>query len=243
MSATEKAKQDAQRLSHVQELSSLFRRYDITATRVVKGLWKALSNNEFRWEFRNILINFAEKEGGKLTLTTVAALIGSALGGVGIAAMGGAIGIPLALLLAPIGYLLGVQVDSRGLVKKIRSFFSSSGGVTPEDEQSESDEDEITELLATLLSRAELAEARLLEQEQKVSELLARIERSESSARELESRMSGLEKKTADLETIISEVQTSLFRSNLRLRLLSWICLGISLATVFMLVWGMVKLK
>ena len=57
-------------------------------------------------------MEIAKAEGGKITLTTACAIIGLVLGGVGIAAMGGAIGIPLALIVTPIGYLVGQEADS-----------------------------------------------------------------------------------------------------------------------------------
>ena len=43
-------------------------------------------------------------------------IIGSALGGVGIAAMGGAIGMPLAFILGLIGFLAGTKLDDTKLL-------------------------------------------------------------------------------------------------------------------------------
>jgi hypothetical protein len=43
------------------------------------------------------------EEGGKLTFGLMFAIIGAALGGVGIAALGGAVGVPLALVGAFVG--------------------------------------------------------------------------------------------------------------------------------------------
>jgi hypothetical protein len=53
-------------------------------------------------------------EGGKLTGTLVFGTIALAMGGVGIAAGGGAIGLPLLAILAPAGFLGGQELDSEG---------------------------------------------------------------------------------------------------------------------------------
>ena len=53
-------------------------------------------------------------DGGKLTLGVMFAIVGAALGGVGIAAMGGAIGVPLALIGALVGLVVGNEADTEG---------------------------------------------------------------------------------------------------------------------------------
>lgn len=107
------AKETVQRFSkYIQELVELFKRFDIVGSRAPRNLWKATANGEFRKEWKRIWSDVAEHDGGKLSLTTVLAIIGAVLGGVGIAAFGGAIGVPLALLFAPVGYLLGAEIDS-----------------------------------------------------------------------------------------------------------------------------------
>ena len=65
-------------------------------------------------------------EGGKLTFTIAFAIIGAALGGVGVAAMGGAIGVPLALIGAFVGLVLGNEADSEQytsiFIRKCKAF-------------------------------------------------------------------------------------------------------------------------
>src|ERR1700733_4161355 len=89
---------------YVHELIDLFKRFDIKGDGALTGLWKAVISREFRKECKRIFIEVAEHDGGKLALPTVLAIIGAAMGGVGVAALGGAFGIPLALLLGLIGY-------------------------------------------------------------------------------------------------------------------------------------------
>ena len=61
-----------------------------------------------------------DQEGGKLTLGTVFAITGLSLGGVGIAAAGGAIGLPLVLLLAPAGIWVCNEFDNAGVTSNVR---------------------------------------------------------------------------------------------------------------------------
>ncbi|HEY1938108.1 MAG TPA: hypothetical protein VGJ33_09255 [Candidatus Angelobacter sp.] len=149
-------------------------------------------------------------------------LIGAALGGVGIAAMGGAIGLPLALLLAPVGYFAGSKIDSSHSKKKTSERFTDPTEPAPQDEQSETDLEEMAELLATLLSCSDITEAKAAELEGKVAELLSRCEKSESATRNLESRIVAVETRIADLETTVSESQSNLARLNLRMKYLAW---------------------
>jgi hypothetical protein len=58
-------------------------------------------------------------EGGKVSITTAALIIGAVLGGVGVAALGGAIGLPLAAVLVPIGWIVGNEFDQQRWTKKI----------------------------------------------------------------------------------------------------------------------------
>jgi hypothetical protein len=47
------------------------------------------------------------------------------MGGVGIAAGGGAIGLPLLIILAPAGYFAGQELDSEGYTKKVVALFEA----------------------------------------------------------------------------------------------------------------------
>lgn len=75
----------------------MFLNYEIDG---VKPLIDKYQNDEsFKNEWIAFWSDIAKENGGKLSLTTVCVVIGASLGGVGIAAMGGAIGLPLALVL------------------------------------------------------------------------------------------------------------------------------------------------
>jgi predicted HicB family RNase H-like nuclease len=79
----------------------------------IPGLVDAFRNNEaFSTEWKSIWADIAKADGGKISLGTAGAIIGSVLGGVGIAAMGGAFGLPLALVLGLGGFVAGAEVDS-----------------------------------------------------------------------------------------------------------------------------------
>lgn len=62
-------------------------------------------------------------EGGKLSLTLILSTIAVSMGGVGIAAGGGAIGLPLLVILAPAGYFAGQEFDSEGYTKAVVDTF------------------------------------------------------------------------------------------------------------------------
>lgn len=96
---------------HAEQLTELLRRHRISSLRQLIHLIRKGSN--FSAEWRSIWTSIASSDGGKLSLSTAGAILGYSLGGVGIAAMGGAIGIPLLALLGLGGLLAGVSVDSR----------------------------------------------------------------------------------------------------------------------------------
>lgn len=239
MPIQEDSKSTLQRLSvYVQKLTNLFKKFDITGPR---RLWKAVRDSEFRTACQKIFSEVAKAEGGKLTLTTISILIGAALGGVGIAAMGGAIGMPLALLLAPVGYFAGSRLDSSNKKKRAIEQTTSSAEPAAQDEYPETDLEEMAELLATLLSRNEAAEAKTLELEGKISELLARCEKGESATRELEARVVAMEARIDCLEATISESQSSLARLNQRIKHLIWSGFGLILIAVAVFVWCFIR--
>jgi hypothetical protein len=76
-------------------------------------------NPSFKGEVNVLWEDILKAEGGKLTGTLVFSTIALAMGGVGIAAGGGAIGLPLLVLLAPAGFIGGQELDSEGYSKKI----------------------------------------------------------------------------------------------------------------------------
>ncbi len=88
----------------------LFKKYDISSIPSLSSTYR--NNQQFKDEWRGIWIEVSKQEGGKISLTTAGIIIGSALGGVGIAAMGSAVGVPLALVLGLGGFLSGTKFDS-----------------------------------------------------------------------------------------------------------------------------------
>jgi len=92
-------------------------------------------------------------------------ILGAVLGGIGIAGFGGAIGLPLALLLAPVGIVLGNEFDaggvSKSVVRKIRQFFGSSEVKDSNDDTADSANEEfavLLELLTEMINRCDALE-------------------------------------------------------------------------------------
>lgn len=73
---------------------------------------KYRSDSSFKNDWNEFWSRVAKQEGGKLSLTTIGLIIGASLGGIGIAAMGSAIGMPLAIVLGLSGFLGGSKFDS-----------------------------------------------------------------------------------------------------------------------------------
>lgn len=91
------------------QLIELFRENKITSIKKLVSHYKTIE--KFRNDWNEIWLQLAKADGGKISLTTMGIIIGSALGGVGIAAMGSAIGIPLALVLGLGGFIFGSIID------------------------------------------------------------------------------------------------------------------------------------
>jgi hypothetical protein len=95
---------------YIDRLIALLEKHEV---RNVSTLIQAVRTNDaFREDWRAIWSNIAKADGGKISLTTAGAILGAVLGGVGIAAMGGAIGLPLALILGLGGLIAGAEFDS-----------------------------------------------------------------------------------------------------------------------------------
>ena len=99
---------------HIDKLKELFKKNNIRNVNELRKLYK--TDKKFQTEWKEIWTDIAKAEGGKLSLTTVGIIIGSVLGGVGIAAMGGAIGMPLAFILGLSGFLVGTKFDDTKLL-------------------------------------------------------------------------------------------------------------------------------
>ena len=94
--------------SYTNRLVQLLQDHEV---RTLSALITAVRSNErFSAECRAIWSDIAEADGGKLSLSAAGIILGGVLGGVGIAAMGGAIGLPLVLGLG--GLLAGTEFDA-----------------------------------------------------------------------------------------------------------------------------------
>jgi hypothetical protein len=215
------AQQTLQRFSkYVQELIDLFKRFDITGSKALWRLWKAVGDSDFRKEWNRIWIEIAERDGGKITLTTLLTIIGAVLGGLGIAALGGAVGIPIALLLGPMGYLLGTEIDSMGLVRKIKAYLTGSDEPTTESRELTSDVEQLAELVSTLL---------------------ARCEQTESLVTEASSQIGDLEKRVVDAEGSASALRSDVFRLERRTTYLSWVSVVLAVLLIAHLLWDVIS--
>jgi hypothetical protein len=108
---------------YVRDVEDVLRKYKVID--VTSG-WSAFSNKAFREDIAQIFERFAAQEGGKVSFAVAFGIIGAALGGVGVAMMGGAFGAPLALVGAIAGLVIGNEVDSEGytatLIRKLKAF-------------------------------------------------------------------------------------------------------------------------
>jgi len=103
------------------KLVESFRKHEIDSVGALKRAYK--TNPEFKSEWTEIWKEIARKDGGKLSLTTVLTILGAVLGSAGIAALGGAFAVPLALVLGIGGLLVGTEVDERRKEKKLEKEF------------------------------------------------------------------------------------------------------------------------
>jgi hypothetical protein len=90
-------------------LRNILSKYQIHTAADIK---RQAEDAQLRAELGTLWADVLSAEGGKLTLTVVLGTIGIALGGVGIAAAGGAIAMPLVMVLAPVGFFAGQELDA-----------------------------------------------------------------------------------------------------------------------------------
>jgi hypothetical protein len=100
--------------TYAQQMKSLLSRHEVHS---IDDLKRAAKDSAFKAEVGVLWDEVLKAEGGKISLTVLLSTIALAMGGVGIAAGGGAIGLPLLAILAPIGYFGGQELDSDGYTK------------------------------------------------------------------------------------------------------------------------------
>jgi len=218
---------------YTQELMWLCKQYGITGR--PRTLWRGVRNPEFKRQFREICGKVVEADGGKLSLSTLLAVIGAAFGGVGIAAGGGAIGLPLALVLGSGGYFAGAELDSMELVKKIRAFFRQGDPAAKDrasDEIAGQDQDleQITSLVEELLARTEAGE-------KKASELCSRVEQYEEEMLKRHASDEALQTKVRELEKVASEARIEIAQIRQRLQVLIWVALPLATIALAGMFW------
>jgi hypothetical protein len=103
------------------QMKGLLSRHEIHS---VEDLKRVAKDSSFQNEVATLWEGITRAEGGKITLTILLSTIAVAMGGVGIAAGGGAIGLPLLIILAPAGYFAGQELDSEGYTKAVVSKFT-----------------------------------------------------------------------------------------------------------------------
>jgi hypothetical protein len=97
-------------LTHANQLSELLRKYRVKS---YLGVVRELrTNHQFAREWKHTWGSIGRSHGGKVALGTAGTIIGAAFGSVGIAAFGGAIGVPLALVLGLGGIIVGAGIDA-----------------------------------------------------------------------------------------------------------------------------------
>ncbi|MEE4356739.1 MAG: bacteriocin class II family protein [Desulfococcaceae bacterium] len=108
---------------NIRQTPKRFRQYtdrlsDLMKMHKIKSIKDLISsyrkNNDFRKQWSRIWEDLAKAEGGKLSLTTIGVVMGASLGGVGIAALGGAVGLPLFAVLGLAGLAGGSKFDASG---------------------------------------------------------------------------------------------------------------------------------
>jgi hypothetical protein len=93
-------------------LIELCRVQGIKGLRAPFQLQKAYRNDSiFRAEWHSIWGRVVNVDGGKIGFGAALGILGLVLGGVGLAGAWGAIGVPLVLILVPLGFLAGNELD------------------------------------------------------------------------------------------------------------------------------------
>jgi len=98
--------------NYTEQLTELFRNHEVKSIRTLVSAYR--HDKEFKQKWSVVWDEIAKAEGGKLSLATIGIILGSAMGGVGIAALGGAIGLPLFAVLGLAGLVGGSKFDATG---------------------------------------------------------------------------------------------------------------------------------
>lgn len=94
----------------VDALKALLKQHGVNGPRALVDLHR--NNATFRTEWNAIWTRLGKDNRGKVSLATAGAILGASFGGMGIVALGGAIGVPLLAVLGIGGLLAGTEVDA-----------------------------------------------------------------------------------------------------------------------------------
>jgi len=98
--------------NYIDNLTDLFKSHEVKSIKTLVSAYR--HDKEFKQKWAIVWDEIAKAEGGKLSLATIGIILGSAMGGVGIAALGGAIGLPLFAVLGLAGLVGGSKFDATG---------------------------------------------------------------------------------------------------------------------------------
>lgn len=222
---------DVQEASHrfstyVEEFRSLLIEYGVQGEGWLSKLRRANRDSGFRAKRDTIWKELLEQEGGKLSLGTVMAIIGAVLGGIGVAGFGGAIGIPLTLLLAPVGVIFGHELDQHGVTKsvirKVRSWFmpdkenmssgvqvdhpASDGESTSKAQTEGVDDDELAAILELMTQLNQRFEADISMLRENLNELSEGLHNASVAWTDDEKRLSSLEASLSSFPSVLERL-------------------------------------
>lgn len=104
--------------NHIEEFQRLYRRHGLdfgTPKNIWRFVTKLGSDRAFQNDLSALGNSVIRREGGKVSLTILFTIIAISIGGIGIAAMGSAVGLPaaaLATVLGTIGFGIGQEIDT-----------------------------------------------------------------------------------------------------------------------------------
>lgn len=121
---------------NISGIEEIFEEWNVKS---LQSLNAAARDDRFRKALISVLRETAKRNGATLTLTTAAIWISAAIGSIGIAGLGGAVGLPLAVILIPLGLLGGGFLDEDGLLSRTRKRYFSAFGFKNVGDQRERD--------------------------------------------------------------------------------------------------------
>jgi hypothetical protein len=148
--------------AYIEQFQQLLREHRVKGSDWLANLRSASRDPKFKARCSSIWNEILEEEGGKVALPVILGIVGAVLGGIGIAGFGGAIGVPLAMFMVPLGLVLGNEFDAegttRGIIRKIRHLCVGHGSEDSRDDAWDSAD----EVFAALLELAGETTSRFL---------------------------------------------------------------------------------